>query len=106
MPKYSPVQNNSDSELFGVDSTLLSHKEDEASQQFTVDNLTKYNRALADRATFYRRKYEQSESDIGEKEVECRQKIRRIREFYQKFMFSENRSAEMVRMAINNKSKE
>ena len=110
------IINESDVQLFGIDSTLYCHKNEESRGfqsedgkqlhgEELVDHLVKTNRTLADRANFYRKRYEESEHEIGEQGIECDQKIQRIRGFYQKFLLSGNRSGEMVKMALSKQSR-
>lgn len=66
--------------------------------------LKKSNRALTYKAELYRKKYVNSEMEIGEIEVDNRKKLALVRDFYQNKIFSSqhSRSVRMLKRALEN----
>ena len=101
-----------DTDLFGIDMAIHSYDEVEKrveqnkfklSGKQLVENLLECNRTLADKVVFYQRKCERAEAEVYDEQFECSKKLHRVRQFYRNMLYSDSRSAVMLRMATRSK---
>ena len=105
-----------DANLYGFDEAVFAYQEDDSNEfkmedgkcltgDELVGHLRSSNRVLADKAGMYQRKFETIEYLVHEKELECAQKVKKIREFYRDMLYySNSRSAVIFKKAMSNGS--
>lgn len=99
-------------DLFGVDMAIHHYDEVEKCVESNksklngeglVEHLLECNRTLADKVVFYQRRSERAETKVYDEQFECSKKVHRVREFYRNMLYSDSRSAVMLRMATQSK---
>lgn len=66
-----------------------------------IEHLLKFNRKLADKANFYRKEWEETLVEVGKVELQCTQRVTKVRQFYKQILFSNDRKAVIFRKALD-----
>lgn len=76
---------------------------DEEDDGVVINKLLKFNQKLADTAKSYRRQYEEGLMEIGKVEQECEQRVQRVRNYYKRILFFNDRVSVMFRKSLESR---
>ena len=111
-PSSPPNEAGSELQLYGIDHSIFTYKEDSnnnfetddgkhLSGELLLHHLHKSNKTLAEKAFYYQRKFEEAQTRLYQKDASCAEKISNIRHFYRDLLYYSNRqSATMVKKAL------